>query len=89
MEEEVLTRMVKIRLWRTGAAKQPSYRVVVTEAHAGPAGKYIEVIGHYNPLTEPPTIKIDADRVKEWVGKGAKVSDTVAYLLKKTGVENA
>ncbi len=81
--------MVKIRLWRTGATKQPSYRVVVTESRMGPAGKFIEVIGYYNPLTEPPTINIDADKVNEWVGKGAQVSDTVAHLLKKAGATQA
>jgi small subunit ribosomal protein S16 len=74
--------MVKIRLWRTGATKQPSYRVVVTEARMGPSGKFIEVIGFYNPLSEPPTIKIDGEKVKEWVGKGAKMSETVAHLMK-------
>ncbi len=73
--------MVKIRLLRVGATKQPSYRVVVTDSKSGPAGKFIEVIGFYNPLTEPPTIKIDEAKVQEWVGKGAQVSETVAHLL--------
>jgi small subunit ribosomal protein S16 len=73
--------MVKIRLWRTGAAKQPSYRVVVTESRMGPAGKFIEVVGHYNPLTEPPTIQIDAEKVKAWIAKGAQMSETVAHLM--------
>jgi len=68
-------------LWRTGATKQPSYRVVVTDSKSGPSGKFIEVIGNYNPLTEPPTINIDGDKVKAWVSKGAKLSDTVAHLL--------
>jgi small subunit ribosomal protein S16 len=81
--------MVKIRLWRTGATKQPSYRVVVTESRRGPTGKFIEVIGHYNPLTTPPTIQIDGEKVKEWVAKGAKMSDTVAHLLKVAGEAKA
>ncbi len=73
--------MVKIRLWRTGQTKQPSYRVVVTDSKSGPTGKFIEIIGNYNPLTEPATINIDAEKVKAWVGKGAKMSDTVAHLM--------
>jgi small subunit ribosomal protein S16 len=76
--------MVKIRLWRTGAAKQPSYRVVVTDSHRGPTGKFIEVVGFYNPLADPPIIHIDGEKVKAWVGKGAKLSDTVTYLMTKT-----
>jgi small subunit ribosomal protein S16 len=78
--------MVKIRLWRTGATKQPSYRVVVTESRMGPSGKFIEVIGFYNPLSEPPTIKIDGDRVKAWVAQGAQVSETVTRLMDVAGV---
>jgi small subunit ribosomal protein S16 len=81
--------MVKIRLWRTGAAKQPSYRVVVTESTRGPSGRFIEVLGYYNPLTEPPTIKIDGEKVKQWVGKGAQLSETVAHLLKVSGSDKA
>jgi small subunit ribosomal protein S16 len=87
-EEDVTQHMVKIRLWRTGATKQPSYRVVVTESTSGPSGKFIEVIGHYSPLTEPPIIKIDGEKVKAWVGKGAQVSDTVAHLMKRAGIES-
>lgn len=78
--------MVKIRLMRTGAAKQPHYRVVVTNSQSGPAGKFIEVIGHYNPLDTPPTIKIDGDKVKTWVSKGAQLSDTVSHLLDVAGI---
>ena len=73
--------MVKIRLWRTGAAKQPSYRVVVTESRMGPAGKFIEVLGHYNPLTDPATIQIDTEKVRAWIAKGAQMSETVAHLV--------
>lgn len=79
--------MVKIRLWRTGATKQPSYRVVVTESTSGPHGKFIEVIGHYNPLTEPATVNIDAEKVKAWVAKGAQLSDTVARLVAAAGAK--
>jgi small subunit ribosomal protein S16 len=77
--------MVKIRLWRTGQTKQPSYRVVVTDSKSGPSGKFIEIIGNYNPLTDPPTINIDAEKVRAWIGKGAKMSDTVAHLMEVSG----
>jgi small subunit ribosomal protein S16 len=76
--------VVKIRLWRTGATKQPSYRIVVTDSKSGPAGKFIEIVGHYNPLTTPPTVDIDTEKVQAWVGKGAQMSDSVAYLMKQT-----
>jgi len=79
--------MVKIRLWRTGQTKQPSYRVVVTDSKSGPHGKFIEIIGNYNPLTDPATINIDAEKVRAWVGKGAKMSDTVAHLMKVSSNE--
>ncbi len=81
--------MVKIRLWRTGATKKPSYRVVVTESRMGPSGKFIEIIGFYNPLTEPPTISIDGEKVKEWVAKGAKLSDTVTHLMNVSDTNKA
>ncbi len=78
--------MVTIRLRRTGATKQPSYRVVVTDSHAPRDGKFIETIGFYNPLTEPPTIKIDEARLKHWLGKGAQPSATVTHLMGKAGI---
>lgn len=81
--------MVKIRLMRTGAAKQPHYRVVVTDSKSGPTGKFIEVIGFYSPLTTPPTISIDGEKVKAWVSKGAKMSDTVAHLMDVAGANKA
>jgi len=78
--------MVTIRLRRTGATKQPSYRVVVTDSRAPSDGKFIETIGFYNPLSEPPTIKIDEARLKYWLSKGAQPSDTVTHLMGRVGI---
>ena len=78
--------MVTIRLRRTGATKQPSYRVVVTDSRAPRDGKFIEIIGFYNPLTEPSTVKIDEARLKHWLSKGAQPSDTVAHLMGQAGI---
>lgn len=77
--------MVKIRLRRTGAKKQPSYRVVIADARAPRDGRFIEIVGHYNPRTDPVTINIEEDRVLYWLGVGAQPTDTVQYLLKKVG----
>ncbi len=76
---------VKIRLKRMGAKKAPFYRVVVADSRAPRDGKFIEEIGYFNPLSEPNEIKIDAEKAKDWISKGAKPSDTVRALLKKTG----
>ncbi len=77
---------LRIRLRRTGAKKQPSYRVVVADSQAPRDGSFVEIIGHYNPLTDPATVKIDADRAKHWLKHGALPSDRVAKLLQKVGV---
>ena len=77
--------MVKIRLRRTGAKKQPHYRVVVTDSKAPRDGRFIETIGHYNPRTEPATIEIDAERALYWLSVGAQPSDAVRRLLEKQG----
>ena len=78
--------MVTIRLRRTGAKKQPSYRVVVADSHAPRDGKFIEIIGHYNPRTEPPTMEIDAERAIYWLGTGAQPSEAVGRILDKMGI---
>jgi small subunit ribosomal protein S16 len=78
--------MVKIRLRRTGAKKQPSYRVVVADSHAPRDGKFIEIIGHYDPRTEPPTMEIDAERAIYWLGAGAQPSEAVGRMLDKMGI---
>lgn len=78
---------VKIRLRRMGAKKQPSYRVVVAPSTAPRDGRFIEIIGHYNPLTKPPTVKIDVEKAQRWLKEGAQPTDAVARLLRKAGVE--
>ncbi len=78
--------MVKIRLRRMGAKKQPSYRVVVTDSRTARDGRFIETIGHYNPRTEPPTVEIDAARALYWLSVGAQPSEAVKRMLDKMGV---
>jgi len=78
--------MVKIRLRRTGAKKQPHYRVVVTDSRSPRDGKFIEIIGHYNPRTEPPTVEIDAERALYWLSVGAQPSEAVKRMLDRMGV---
>lgn len=78
--------MVRIRLRRVGKRKQPAYRVVVADSHDKRDGRFIEVIGQYNPLTNPSEIAIDADKALDWLRKGAQPSDAVTALLKRTGV---
>ncbi len=78
--------MVKIRLRRTGAKNQPSYRVVVIDSRAPRDGSYIEKIGHYNPLTEPETVAIDEESALKWLRHGAQPTQAVARLLSKLGI---
>jgi len=80
--------MLKIRLRRTGAKKQPSYRVVVAESTAPRDGTFLENLGHYNPLTNPTTFVVNEERVKEWLSRGAQPSDRVARLLSSHGITN-
>ena len=77
---------VKIRLRRMGAKKAPFYRVIVADSRAPRNGKFIEEIGTYDPLTNPSTIKIDADAAKNWIANGAQPTDTVKALLKKSNI---
>jgi len=78
--------VLKIRLRRTGARKKPSYRIVVAESTAPRDGKYVEIIGTYDPLTEPATIKIDGDRAKHWLGVGAQPTERVVKLMAREGL---
>ena len=78
--------MVKIRLKRVGAKKQPFYRVVVADSRSPRNGRFIEEIGYYNPLTDPAEIKIDAEKATKWIGNGAQPTETVKALLKKAGI---
>ena len=81
--------MVKIRLRRMGAKKAPFYRIVVADSRYPRDGRFIEEIGFYDPMTEPATVKVDADKAKEWIKNGAQPTDTVKSLLKKNGVLDA
>jgi small subunit ribosomal protein S16 len=81
--------MVKIRLRRTGKTKQPSYRVIVADSRSPRDGKFIEIIGHYNPIRQPKVLEIKADRARYWLGIGAQPSDTVASLLQRVNVLDA
>ena len=77
--------MVRIRLSRTGAKKQPSYRMVVADSEAKRDGRYIERIGHYNPRTEPLVYLLDEERALYWLSVGAQPSEAVQRLLDKQG----
>jgi small subunit ribosomal protein S16 len=78
--------MVRIRLRRQGAKKQPTYRVVVADQHSPRDGRILENIGFYNPTTDPETVSIDVERASYWLGVGAQPSESVARLLKKQGL---
>ena len=78
---------VKIRLMRIGAKKAPYYKVVVADSKAPRNSAYIDLIGTYNPMTEPAEIKIDAEKAAQWIKNGAQPTYTVKALLKKNGVE--
>lgn len=78
--------MLKLRLRRTGAKKQPAYRLVVAESTAPRDGTFLENLGHYNPLTTPTTFVINEDRVKAWLARGAQPTDRVARLLSARGI---
>ena len=80
--------MVKNRLRRMGSKKAPFYRIVVADSRYPRDGRFIEEIGTYNPLTNPSTVNVDADRAQEWIKKGAQPTDTVRGILKKAGVLN-
>lgn len=78
--------MVKIRLTRMGNKHRPFYRVVVQKSTAARDSRAIEILGTYNPLTQPSTVKLDNDRVMHWLMTGAQPTETVAILLKKEGI---
>ena len=77
--------MIKLRLRRMGAKKRPFYRIVAAEHSSPRDGRFIEVLGHYDPLTTPPTIKVETERVQHWLSVGAKPSPTVEGLLRRAG----
>lgn len=76
--------MLSIRLRRTGSTKRPYYRVVVADSRNWRDGRFVEVLGHYDPRKNPAVVKIDTERAKAWIDKGAQPSDTVRSLLKRS-----
>ena len=81
--------MLAIKLMRTGAKKQPSYRIIVKEKQSKRDGAYIENLGTYNPTRNPAEIKLDMDRVRYWIEKGAQPTLTVSRLIKSSGKQQA
>jgi small subunit ribosomal protein S16 len=77
--------MVKIRLRRMGAKKNPFYRIVVADSRDSRDGRFIEELGTYDPLADPAQVKVDLERAKYWISSGAQPTDTVRALLKKAG----
>ena len=80
---------VKMRLTRMGDKKAPFYRVVVADSRKSRDGEYVDLVGTYNPLTQPEEVKIDVEKAKKWIANGAQPTDTVKALLVKTGVVEA
>jgi small subunit ribosomal protein S16 len=77
---------VKLRLTRVGSKKNPIYRVVAADSRSPRDGKFLEIVGRYNPQTEPSTIELDEAKVKDWLAKGAQPTEPVAKLLKVKGI---
>ena len=77
---------VRIRLTRVGSKKNPIYRVVVADSRSPRDGRFIEIIGRYNPQTDPSTIELDEAKVKDWIAKGAQPSQPVTRLMKAVGI---
>jgi small subunit ribosomal protein S16 len=75
-----------MRLTRVGSKKNPIYRVVVADARSPRDGRFIEIVGRYNPQTDPSTIDLDEAKVKDWLAKGAQPSNTVSRLIKAAGI---
>lgn len=78
--------VLRMRLTRTGAKKRPSYRVIVTESEFPREGRHVEIIGHYDPMTSPATVKIDTVAAVKWLRNGAQPSDRVRILLRHAGI---
>ena len=77
---------VKIRLTRVGATKRPSYRVVATDSRTARDGRPLEIIGFYDPLTEPATVRLDGGKLERWIGQGAKPTEVVERLMRQAGL---
>ena len=81
--------MVRIRLARMGRKRRPFYRVVAADSRAPRDGKFIEILGTYNPMKDPMELKFNMDRIQHWIDHGAKPSDTVARLIERVRNESA
>jgi small subunit ribosomal protein S16 len=77
---------VKLRLTRVGSKKNPVYRIVAADSRSPRDGKFLEIVGRYNPQTDPSTIELDEERIRDWLSKGAQPSESVSRLLKAKGV---
>lgn len=77
---------VKLRLQRFGANKRPFYRVVAADSRSPRDGRFLEIVGTYNPVTQPAQVKINEEKVLKWLGNGATPTDTVRSLLSKEGI---
>ena len=80
---------VKIRLTRKGTKKKPFYRIVAADIESPRDGRFLELLGTYNPMVEPAAVTLKEDRIKYWLGEGAKPSTTVQSILKREGVGQA
>ena len=80
---------VVMRLRRMGAKKKPSYRIVVTDSRSARDGKFLEKVGWYDPMIDPPKTEVNKERVEYWLSKGVKPSETVCSILKKHGIESS
>jgi small subunit ribosomal protein S16 len=82
-QEDTQTMAVRIRLTRKGRKKQPFYRIIVADSHAPRDGKFLDILGTYDPMQDPAAIKIDTEKLEAWMAKGAKPTGTVRTLIKK------
>ncbi len=80
--------MVRIRLRRVGAKKQPSYRIVAADLEHPRDGRFLEILGFYNPRTKPETIELHEDRIYDWISRGAQPSESVTKLFKTSGLQS-
>jgi len=78
---------VRIRLARVGATKRPSYRVVAIDSRKPRDGRALEILGFYDPLTDPATVRLEGERIRDWIGRGATPSETVVKLLRQAGMD--
>ncbi len=82
----MVQKMVKIRLRRMGAKKAPFYRIIVADSRSPRDGRFIEEVGYYNPMTNPPTIKLENEKIEKWLTSGAQPTETVKSILTKSGI---